>query len=64
MERAVEETGLTADLLKRDMGKLLLAVEQAQVELARPQEAAAPDRHAHTGGTRGSVAMVAPAQSC
>jgi len=42
VERAVEETGLTADLLKRDMGKLLLAVEQAQVELARPQEAAAP----------------------
>ena len=38
MERAVEETGLTADLLKRDMGKLLLAVEQTQVELARPQE--------------------------
>ena len=42
VERAVEETGLTADLLKRDMGKLLLAVEQAQVELARPQETAAP----------------------
>ena len=40
VERAVEETGLTADLLKRDMGKLLLAVEQAQVELARPQETA------------------------
>jgi DNA primase len=42
VERAVEETGLTTDLLKRDMGKLLLAVEQAQVELARPQEAVAP----------------------
>ncbi len=40
VERATEETGLTADLLKRDMGKLLLAVEQAQAELARPQETA------------------------
>ena len=36
VERAAEETGLTADLLKRDMGRLLLAVEQAQAELARP----------------------------
>jgi DNA primase len=42
VERAAEETGLTADLLKRDMGRLLLAVEQAQTELARPQETAAP----------------------
>lgn len=32
LERAAEETGLTADLLKRDMGKLLLAVEQAQID--------------------------------
>lgn len=38
IERAAEETGLTPDLLKRDLGKLLLAVEQAQIELARPQE--------------------------
>jgi DNA primase catalytic core len=38
IERAAEETGLTSDLLKRDLGKLLLAVEQAQIELARPQE--------------------------
>jgi DNA primase catalytic core len=37
-ERAVEETGLTADLLKRDLGKLLLAVEQAQMELVKPGE--------------------------
>ena len=29
-ERAAEETGLHADLLKRDLGRLLLAVEQAQ----------------------------------
>jgi DNA primase len=42
VERAAEETGLTADLLKRDMGRLLLAVEQAQAELTRPQETAAP----------------------
>jgi DNA primase len=38
IERAAEETGLTADLLKRDLGRLLLAVEQAQIELARPAE--------------------------
>ena len=38
IERAAEETGLTSDLLKRDLGKLLLAVEQAQVELLKPQE--------------------------
>jgi DNA primase catalytic core len=36
IERAAEETGLHADLLKRDLGRLLLAVEQAQAELARP----------------------------
>ena len=42
IERAAEETGLTADLLKRDLGRLLLAVEQAQVELLKPQERAAP----------------------
>ena len=38
VERAAEETGLTADLLKRDLGRVLLAVEQAQIELARPAE--------------------------
>jgi hypothetical protein len=42
VERAAEETGLTTDLLKRDMGKVLLAVEQAQIELARPSESMAP----------------------
>jgi hypothetical protein len=36
MERAAEETGLHPDLLKRDLGRLLLAVERAQAELARP----------------------------
>ena len=41
IERAAEETGLTADLLKRDLARLLLAVEQAQAELARPQDQAA-----------------------
>ncbi len=40
IERAAEETGLTVDLLKRDVGRLLLAVEQAQAELAKPQERA------------------------
>jgi DNA primase catalytic core len=42
IERAAEETGLTPDLLKRDMGKLLLAVEQAQNELLKPAERVAP----------------------
>jgi DNA primase catalytic core len=37
VERAAEETGLTTDLLKRDLGRLLLAVEQAQAELSKPQ---------------------------
>ena len=30
IDRAAEETGLTKDLLKRDLGKLLLALEQSQ----------------------------------
>jgi len=38
IERAAEETGLTTDLLKRDVARLLLAVEQAQTELAKPAE--------------------------
>lgn len=42
MERAAEETGLTTDLLKRDLGRLLLAVEQAQVELSKPQKVVGP----------------------
>jgi DNA primase catalytic core len=41
VERAAEETGLSSDLLKRDMGRLLLAVEQAQVQLLQPAEAVA-----------------------
>ena len=56
IERAAEETGLTADLLKRDLGKLLLAVEQAQAELAEARRSSvAPRRHAVAGGTRGGV---------
>jgi DNA primase len=42
VERAAEETGLHVDMLKRDLGRLLLAVEQAQSELARPAEAIVP----------------------
>jgi DNA primase catalytic core len=38
IERAAEETGLANDLLKRDVARLLLAVEQAQAELAKPAE--------------------------
>jgi DNA primase len=39
IERAAE--ALTPDLLKRDMGRLLLAVEQAQIQLLKPAEAVA-----------------------
>jgi DNA primase len=42
VERAVEETGLTADLLKRDLGRLLLAVEQAQQQWSKPPEPTRP----------------------
>jgi DNA primase len=42
VERAAEETALHPDLLRRDVARLLLAVEQAQAELARPAEEAAP----------------------
>jgi DNA primase catalytic core len=42
VERAAEETGVSAELLKRDVGRLLLALEQAQAELARPAETASP----------------------
>jgi hypothetical protein len=42
VERAAQETGLTVELLKRDLGKLLLAVEQAQADLAQPQEQTSP----------------------
>jgi DNA primase catalytic core len=42
VERAAEETGVSAEILKRDVGRLLLALEQAQVELARPAETASP----------------------
>jgi DNA primase len=38
IERAAEETALSSDLLKRDMGRLLLAVEQAQVQMTKPTE--------------------------
>jgi DNA primase catalytic core len=39
VERASEETGLTADLLKRDLGRLLLAVEQHQEAKMRAERA-------------------------
>jgi hypothetical protein len=42
IERAAEETGLTQELLKRDLGRLLLAVEQAQLELLKPAEQISP----------------------
>ena len=42
VERAAEETGLAPDLLKRDLGKLLLAVEQAQITMLKTRESAMP----------------------
>ena len=42
VERAAEETGLAPDLLKRDLGKLLLAVEQAQITMVKTQESTMP----------------------
>jgi hypothetical protein len=42
IERAAEETGLTQDLIRRDLGRLLLSVEQTQIELLKPVETAAP----------------------
>ena len=41
IERASEETGLLPELLRRDMGRLLLAVEQAQAEFCKPSETVA-----------------------
>jgi DNA primase len=41
VERAVEETGLTPDLLKRDLGRLLLATEQHQQAKQRAEKDAA-----------------------
>lgn len=41
IDRAAEETGLTKDLLKRDLGKLLLALEQLQeTRLNAPRDTA------------------------
>ena len=41
VERAVEETGLTPELLKRDLGRLLLATEQHQAAKLRAEKSAA-----------------------
>jgi DNA primase len=43
IERAAEETGLEKDLLKRDLGKLLLALEQAQQERLNAATDSGPD---------------------
>jgi DNA primase catalytic core len=43
IERAAEETGLTQDLLKRDLGKLLLALEQCQEERLAAAHATSQD---------------------
>jgi len=42
VERAAEETGLHVDLLRRDLARLLIAVETAQAELAKPATSTAP----------------------
>jgi DNA primase len=41
VERAAEEIGLTPDLLKRDLGRVLLAVETEQARMMKPAEAVA-----------------------
>lgn len=41
IERAGEETSLTVELLKRDLGRILLAVETAQAQMMKPAEAVA-----------------------
>lgn len=38
IERAAEETGITLELLKRDLGRVLLAVETEQSRLMKPAE--------------------------
>jgi DNA primase catalytic core len=38
IERAAEELGLTPDLLKRDLARVLLAVESAQAQLMKPAD--------------------------
>jgi len=43
VERAAEETGLHVDLLKRDVARLLLAVEQTQAGLTKPAETVTRD---------------------
>ncbi len=40
IDRASEETGLLPELLKRDLGRLLLAVEAVQGDLAKPTDTA------------------------
>ncbi len=54
VERAAEETGLTPDLLKRDLGRLLLAVEQHQEAKLRAERAAL-----ETASAQGCAAMSA-----
>ena len=41
IERAAEETGLALELFKRDLGRVLLAVETAQTQMMKPAEAVA-----------------------
>lgn len=41
IERAAEETALSPDCLKRDLGRVLLAVETAQAQMMKPAEAVA-----------------------
>jgi len=42
IERAAEETLLPADLIKRDLGRLLMAVEETQGKLLQPVAVASP----------------------
>ena len=55
VERAAEETGLTADLLKRDLGKLVARGGAGASGIIKAAGADRPRRHADAGGTRGGV---------
>ena len=62
VERAAEETGLTADLLKRDLGPVVARGGAGAGGIIKAAGADRPRRHADAGGTRGGVDLVARAE--
>jgi len=63
IERAAEETGLAPELLKRDLGRLLLAVETAQAEMLKPGEAVSVGGNCSPEGTGRCASVVTGAES-